>query len=192
MAYCSICPWRAPLLSREYSYLGNNLPQYMLEIPVIRPGNRALAVWGEAVSCWKTKFVFRNLKCYFMLKDIDIFFMVHGSLCFCPAHQKPMQPQSIKNALRWLWVGVEQVWACCFLCWRQHKCSHMGLLPDTQVAHAPGMSGKFSPSQGVCDPDLHHGMCVPHVPWCMPAWQTSYVLWSRWRGDRWIPLTKVQ
>ena len=31
-------------------------------------------------------------------------------------------------------------------------------------AHAPGMSGTFSPSPQVCDPDMHHGTCVTHVP----------------------------
>ena len=35
-------------------------------------------------------------------------------------------------------------------------------------AHAPGMPGTFSPPLHVSDPDMHHGTCVTHVPWCMP------------------------
>ena len=43
------------------------------------------------------------------------------------------------------------------------------------VAHAPGMPGTFSSATRlhrrplVCDPDMYHGMCVTHVPWCMPG-----------------------
>ena len=53
-----------------------------------------------------------------------------------------------------------------------------------QVAHAPGMSGTFSPSPCISDPDMHHGTCLTHVPWCMPGSLTSSFLWSRWRGKR--------
>ena len=49
-------------------------------------------------------------------------------------------------------------------------------------AHAPGMPGTFSPPPRVSDPDMHHGTCVTHVPWCMPGSLTSSFLWSRWRG----------
>ena len=49
-------------------------------------------------------------------------------------------------------------------------------------AHAPGMPGTFSPSSGTSDPDMHHGTCVTHVPWCMPGSLTSVFLWSQWRG----------
>ena len=34
---------------------------------------------------------------------------------------------------------------------------------------APEMPGTFSPPPRVSDPDMHHGTCVTHVPWCMPA-----------------------
>ena len=51
-------------------------------------------------------------------------------------------------------------------------------------AHAPGMPGTFSPPPWVSDPDVHHGTCVTHVPWCMPGLLTSGFLWSRWRGKR--------
>ena len=46
-------------------------------------------------------------------------------------------------------------------------------------AHARGMPGTFSPSPLVSDPDMHHGPCVTHVPWCMPGSLTSGFLWNR-------------
>ena len=49
-------------------------------------------------------------------------------------------------------------------------------------AHAPVMPGTFSPPPRVSDPDMHHGTCVTHVPWCMPGSLTSGFIWSRrWR-----------
>ena len=53
-------------------------------------------------------------------------------------------------------------------------------------AHAPGMPGTFSPSPQVSDPDMHHGTCVTHVPWCMPGSLTSSFLWS-WRWGENVP-----
>ena len=53
-----------------------------------------------------------------------------------------------------------------------------------RVAHAPGMPGTFSPPPRVSDPDMHHGTCMTHVPWCMPGSKTSGFLWSRWCGKR--------
>ena len=41
------------------------------------------------------------------------------------------------------------------------------------AAHAPRMSGTFSPPPSSKEtasyrpPGMHHGTCVPHVPWCM-------------------------
>ena len=53
------------------------------------------------------------------------------------------------------------------------------------VAHAPGMPGTFSPFPLVSDPDMHHGTCVTHVPWCMPGSLISGLLFlSQWRGKR--------
>ena len=49
-------------------------------------------------------------------------------------------------------------------------------------AHAPGMPGTFSLSPRVSDPDMHHGTCVTHVPWCMPGSLTNGFLWNRRRG----------
>ena len=43
------------------------------------------------------------------------------------------------------------------------------------------MPGSFSPAPQVGNPDMHHGTCVTHAPWCMPGSLTSSFLWSRWR-----------
>ena len=40
----------------------------------------------------------------------------------------------------------------------------------------------FSPPR-TSDPDMHHGTCVTHVPWCIPGSLTSDLLWSRGRGN---------
>ena len=53
-------------------------------------------------------------------------------------------------------------------------------------AHAPGMPGTFSPSPQVSDPDMHHGTCVTHVPWCMPGSLTIGFLWN-WRRGKTFP-----
>ena len=53
-----------------------------------------------------------------------------------------------------------------------------------RIAHASGMPGTFSPPSRVSDPDMHHGTCVTHVPWCIPGSLTSGFLWNRWRGRR--------
>ena len=55
---------------------------------------------------------------------------------------------------------------------------------ELRVAHAPGVWGTFSPPPRVSDPDMHHGTCVTHVPWCMPGSLTSGFHWSLWRGKR--------
>ena len=46
----------------------------------------------------------------------------------------------------------------------------------SQIAHAPGMPGTFSPPPRFSDPGMHHGTCV------IPGSLTSGFLWSRWRG----------
>ena len=52
------------------------------------------------------------------------------------------------------------------------------------VVDAPGMPGTFFLPPRVSDLDMHHGMCVTHVPWCMLGSLTSGCLWSQWRGKR--------
>ena len=80
---------------------------------------------------------------------------------------------------------------CCILV--QVKSNPSGNMPwaSCQIrkiagAHAPGMPGTFSPSPRVRDPDMHHGTCVTHVPWCMPGSLTSGFLWN-WRREENVP-----
>ena len=51
----------------------------------------------------------------------------------------------------------------------------------TKAVHAPGMRGTFSPQPRLKDPDMYHGTCVAHVPWCMPGSLTSGFLSIRWQ-----------
>ena len=46
------------------------------------------------------------------------------------------------------------------------------------------MPGTFFPPPRVSDPDMHHGTCMTHVPYCMPGSLTSGFLWSRWQVKR--------
>ena len=46
------------------------------------------------------------------------------------------------------------------------------------------MPEAFSPPPRFSDPDMHHGTCITHVPWCMPGSLTSGFLWSRLWGKR--------
>ena len=43
---------------------------------------------------------------------------------------------------------------------------------------------RFSRPPPVSDPDMHHGTCVTHVPWCMTGLLASGFFWSWWRGKR--------
>ena len=45
------------------------------------------------------------------------------------------------------------------------------------------MPGTFFPPPQVSYPDIHHGTCITHVPWCMPGSLTSGFLWSWWREN---------
>ena len=52
------------------------------------------------------------------------------------------------------WIDWDRVWASC-------------QIRKIAGAHAPGMPGSFSPPPQVSDPDMHHGTCMTHLPWCM-------------------------
>ena len=63
----------------------------------------------------------------------------------------------------------------------------MGLLPNTQnrgLRMRRECRERFPPPPRFSDPDMHHGTCVTHVPWCMPGSLTSGFLWKQWRGKR--------
>ena len=44
------------------------------------------------------------------------------------------------------------------------------------------MPGLFSLPPWVSDPDMHHGTCKTHGPWCMLGALTSSFFWSQWWG----------
>ena len=47
-----------------------------------------------------------------------------------------------------------------------------------------GKAGNVSLPPRFSDPNMHHGTCVTHVPWCMPGLLTCCFLWSWRRGKR--------
>ena len=51
-------------------------------------------------------------------------------------------------------------------------------------AYTGNAGNVFPATPRISNPDMHHGRCVTHVPWCMPGSLTSGFLWSRWRGKR--------
>ena len=82
--------------------------------------------------------------------------------------------------------NVQQVGTCSIL--------HVALAKyvKLRVAHTPGTSWAFSPPPRVSDPDVYHGTCVTHMPWCMPVSLTSGFLWNRWWGKRSRRMRKPQ
>ena len=85
-----------------------------------------------------------------------------------------------KNRLRLWYITVTKYFLARYPYRRIHKHGSLTRYVKLRVAHAPGT---FSPPR-VSDPDMHHGTCVTHVPWCMPGSLTRGFLWSRWRGKR--------
>ena len=81
----------------------------------------------------------------------------------------------------WWWLASRSFWprspwASCQIC-KIGGC-----------ACARNAGNVFPATAGQRDPDMHHGTCVTHGPWCMPGSLTSGFLWSRWRGKRsWHP-----
>ena len=55
---------------------------------------------------------------------------------------------------------------------------------NLRVAHTRECRERFYPLARVSDPDMHHGTCVTHMPWCMSGSLTSGFLRFRWRGKR--------
>ena len=124
------------------------------------------------------------------------------SLGFCAENFPLIQIRSIisVNFTR-LWHKCQRVfwWAtelhlsnACWELWLsddQPQSDYNGQWASYQIrkivcAHAPGMPETFSPQPRVSVPDMHHGTCVTHVPWCMPRSLTRGFLWGRRRGKR--------
>ena len=47
-----------------------------------------------------------------------------------------------------------------------------------------GNTGNVFPPPQFRYPDMHHGMCVTHVPWCMPGSLNCIFIWNWRRGKR--------
>ena len=97
----------------------------------------------------------------------------------------------LSTVLLWTWISkcIPQNHECDYLCYQSKGSQFARYRPLTKyvrfrVAHAPGMPGTFSPPPRASDPDMHHGMCVTHVPWCMSRSLARCFLWSRGRGKR--------
>ena len=72
-------------------------------------------------------------------------------------------------------------WSLCCLQVAVLACASCQILKTAGFACA-GNAGNVLPPPGVSDPDMHHGTCVTHVPWCMPGSLTSGLLRRQWRG----------
>ena len=111
---------------------------------------------------------------------------IHKSAPFCPLCLSDGRSAILLACLlclsaRILWRHVHHCAIYLFTC-----ASHgpLARYVRLRVAHAPRMPGTFSLLPRVSDPDMHHGTCVTHVPWCMPESLTSGFLLIRWRGKR--------
>ena len=108
---------------------------------------------------------------------------------FIPFYFYNGNPHSNKT-VSWYWgIGIFVSHMFCLVgsMLRSTRCGFHGPLAryvKLRVAHPPEMPGTFPLPPQVSDPDLHHGMCVTHVPWCRSGSLTSGFLWSRWRGKR--------
>ena len=110
--------------------------------------------------------IFQSTTCFphkeSVMRSFDIYFKLKQTTCWT-------------NGRCWWTELFSRSW--------EHRA--MGLLPDTQNygCACAGNAGNVFPSPQVSDPDMHHGTCVTHVPWCMPGSLTSGFLWSRRRGE---------
>ena len=123
-------------------------------------------------SCW----CFLSKNC-----NYNIFCHDSAMTCFNDLHgelfvkQTIYQPRHKANAL----FLFEPLWP------QHYMALFTGLLSDTQNygCASAGNAGNVYPSPQVNDPDMHHGTCVTHVPWCMPGSLTIGFLWNRPRGN---------
>ena len=98
----------------------------------------------------------------------------------CTYHDTMLLIYRYNKCLKHCWCGGGQI-----ITGEQHQWhGPLTRYAILRVAHAPGTPGRFSPPMRISDPDMHHGTCVTHMPWCMPGSLTSGFIWSRWRGKR--------
>ena len=117
-----------------------------------------------------------NIRCLFAIKEFLI--SVSKSLIY-------IYSKIAANLHDYSWSFLK--WGQYSVSWWDATCPSLIPWVSCQIrkiagAHAPEMPGTFSPPPRVSDPDMHHGTCVTHVPWCMPGSLASGFLWSRSRG----------
>ena len=123
----------------------------------------------------------------YMMRDTAVFTYILSSLLMHGNNYSNMQKYTMIqriwfNEIYFIIVHKSHVVikGCSNPVWSSHgpltRCTKL------QVAHAPGMLGTFSPPWWVSNPNMHHGMCMTHMPWYMPGSLTSVFLWSRWQG----------
>ena len=94
--------------------------------------------------------------------------------CLNILQQLPMSPSLCGMVV---WLSTEITIGPCFS-------APLARYVKLRVAHAAGMHFNVSPPPRVSDPDMHHGTCVTHVPWCMRGSLYSGFVLSWWRGKR--------
>ena len=69
-----------------------------------------------------------------------------------------------KEPVIWKVICFEPLWLVCFVCyfWASYQ------IRKIAGCACAGNAGNVSPPPLVSDPDMHHGTCMTHVPWCMP------------------------
>ena len=117
----------------------------------------------NCVICYRAEFVLRNI----MHTIHTCYILWFGTDQFQPCHS---------GSLHWHWDNRRITLRL------PHE--PLARYVKLRVAHAPGMPGTFSPPPWVSDPDMHHGTCATHVPWCMPGSLTCDFIWSWWREKR--------
>ena len=87
---------------------------------------------------------------------------------------------SKQSRRRWFETQSRSLWRHCNNFPLPHYRNHGPPTRDVilRVVQTSGMPPRVS------DPDIHHGTCVTHMPWCMLGSLTSDFLWSRWRKKR--------
>ena len=108
-----------------------------------------------------------------------IFFIVSDYIAHYPSNTRFVFQIKI-----WDGNGPHSWLICCMICYNSMIHGLLARYVKLRVAHVPGMPGTLFPPPRVSDPDMHHGTCVTHVPWCMPGSLTTSFLWSGWRVKR--------
>ena len=119
---------------------------------------------------------------------------INGIMCTIYQYSSKLLHWYCGHCVRKAWMHII-IWMWCMLMmnWKYFQCydrlCYFGHGPHARyvklrVAHAPGMPGTFSPPPRLGDPDMYHGTCVTHEPWCVPGSLTSGFLWIWWRGKR--------